>query len=61
MRGGLGGPSLAAVPGGGGADAAAAASGLDTGPILSSVASGGVGGGVLMRIVGTLKTAMTKA
>ncbi len=44
----------------GGADAAAAAGGLDFGSIISSVASGGVGGGVLMAIVGVLKGMMAK-
>jgi uncharacterized membrane protein YeaQ/YmgE (transglycosylase-associated protein family) len=41
--------------------AAAAAGGLDIGSIISSIASGGVGGGVLMAIVGVLKGMMSKA
>lgn len=57
LGGGLGSQILASL---GSADAAAAAGGLDIGSILSSVASGGVGGGVLMAIVGIIKSAMAK-
>jgi hypothetical protein len=48
---------------GGAVDAAggAAAAGLDIGSIIQSVASGGVGGGVLMAIVGIVKSMMAKA
>lgn len=54
LGGGLGSQILASL---GSADAAA---GLDIGSIISSVASGGVGGGVLMAIVGIIKSAMAK-
>ena len=37
-----------------------AAGGLDIGSIISSIASGGVGGGVLLAIVGALKGMMAK-
>jgi hypothetical protein len=45
---------------GGAGEATAAASGLDIGSIISSVAGGGVGGGVLLVIVGLVKKAMGK-
>jgi uncharacterized membrane protein YeaQ/YmgE (transglycosylase-associated protein family) len=54
IGGGLGQQILGSL---GGADAAA---GMDIGSIISSVASGGVGGGVLMAIVGVLKSMMAK-
>ncbi|HQY43515.1 MAG TPA: hypothetical protein PK450_04985 [Paracoccaceae bacterium] len=57
LGGGLGSQILASL---GSADAAAAAGGLDIGSIISSVASGGVGGGVLMAVVGIIKSAMAK-
>ena len=57
LGGGLGGQLLAMLTHSGGA---AASGGLDIGSILASVASGGVGGGVLMAIIGAVKTAMTK-
>lgn len=56
LGGGLGSQILAAL-GAGGAEAAA---GTDMGSIISSIASGGVGGGVLMAIVGIIKSAMAK-
>jgi hypothetical protein len=56
IGGGLGQQIIAAM----GAADAAAAGGLDIGSIISSVASGGVGGGVLMAIVGIIKSAMAK-
>lgn len=56
IGGGLGSQIIAAM-GAGGADAAA---GMDIGSIISSVASGGVGGGVVMAIVGVLKKMMAK-
>ncbi|MFZ1726616.1 MAG: hypothetical protein WBO29_03605 [Albidovulum sp.] len=56
VGGGLGSQIIAAM-GAGGADAAA---GMDIGSIISSVASGGVGGGVVMAIVGVLKKMMAK-
>jgi hypothetical protein len=43
-----------------GGAAGAAASGLDIGSILSSVAGGGVGGGLLMVIVGLIRQMMAK-
>ncbi|MFT4760945.1 MAG: putative membrane protein YeaQ/YmgE (transglycosylase-associated protein family) [Paraglaciecola sp.] len=39
---------------------AAASNGMDIGSIVSSVAGGGVGGGVLLAIVGMIKKAMAK-
>ena len=56
LGGGLGNQILGALMGSG----AAAAGGLDAGAIISSIASGGVGGGVLMAIVGIIKQAMAK-
>ena len=57
LGGGLGSTLIGML---GGGDVAAAASGMDIGSIISSVASGGVGGGVLMAIVGVLKGMMAK-
>lgn len=57
LGGGIGSQIIAAMGGGG---AAAAAGGMDVGSIISSLASGGVGGGVLMAIVGMIKSAMAK-
>jgi hypothetical protein len=34
---------------------------MDIGSIISSVASGGVGGGVLMAIIGVIRNAMAKS
>ncbi|PCJ97746.1 MAG: hypothetical protein COA50_04155 [Flavobacteriaceae bacterium] len=45
---------------GGGSEVAEAASGMDISSILGSVASGGVGGGLLMAIVGVIKKAIAK-
>jgi len=59
LGGGLGGQLLGMI-GLGGAEAAAASSGLDLTSILGSVAGGGVGGGVVMAIVGMIKKAMNK-
>lgn len=58
LGGGLGGQLLGMLGAGGGA---AAAGGLDLGSILSSVASGGVGGSVLMIIIGLIRSAMSKS
>ena len=41
-------------------DAAAAASNLDIGAIIQSVAGGGVGGGIVVAIVGAIKKALAK-
>lgn len=57
LGGGLGGQVLGMLGMGGGADAA---SGLDIGSIISSIAGGGIGGGILMAIVGYIKGMMKK-
>lgn len=61
LGGGLGGQLLGMLGAGGGDAATATASGLDIGSIISSVASGGVGGGVLMAIVGVIRGQMNKS
>lgn len=43
---------------GGGAEAAGSGGGLDIGSIIGQIASGGVGGGILMVIIGLIKQAM---
>jgi hypothetical protein len=53
VGGGLGGQLLGMMGAGG-------AEGMDIGGIIQSVASGGVGGGVLMAIIGIVKKAMAK-
>lgn len=63
--GGVGGSQLIGMLMGGGTAAAAsaattAAGGMDIGTILTHIASGGVGGGVLMAIVGVVKGMMAK-
>ena len=58
LGGGLGGKLLGML--GAGAATATAGGGLDIASILSSVAGGGVGGGVLMAVVGLLKNMMAK-
>ena len=63
LGGGLGGQILSMLGVGGAAAAAAGAAGdggasLDLMSILQNVASGGVGGGVLMAIIGMIKKAM---
>ena len=59
VGGGLGGQILSTVLGGGGVEGAvptdASAGGMDLAGILGNVASGGVGGGVLLAIVGAIK------
>lgn len=60
IGGGLGQQIIAAM-GSGAVAADAAAGGLDIGSIISSVASGGVGGGVVMAIVGVIKSMMAKS
>ena len=59
LGGGLGGTVLGML-GLGGAEAAAASSGLDISSILGSVAGGGVGGGIVMAVIGMIKKAMAK-
>ena len=62
--GGVGGSQLWGMLMGGGtaaaATAATATSGVDIGSILTQVATGGVGGGVLLAIVGVIKGMMAK-
>ena len=60
LGGGIGGQIIGMLTGGG-ADAAAAAGGTDIAAIIRSIASGGVGGGVLLAIVGMLKGMMAKS
>ena len=55
LGGGIGGILLQAL----GLDAGGG--GLDVGSLLGNIASGGVGGGILMVIIGFLKNAMVKA
>ena len=43
-----------------GAEGVAGAGGLDIGTIISQLASGGVGGGVLLAIVGLIKSMISK-
>lgn len=57
--GGLGGTILSML-GAGGVAEAAGAGGLDIGAIIGQVASGGVGGGVLLAIVGVVRNMMAK-
>ena len=49
---------IGALLGGGTGASAAGPGGLDIGSIIGQIASGGVGGGVLMVIVGLIKQAM---
>jgi uncharacterized membrane protein YeaQ/YmgE (transglycosylase-associated protein family) len=59
IGGGVGAQIIGALVGGGtGADLAGAGGGLDIGSIIDQVASGGVGGCILMVIVGLIKHAM---
>ena len=55
----MGAQIIGALVGGGGEGAAVAgAGGSDIGSIIGQIASGGVGGGILMVIVGLIKQAM---
>jgi uncharacterized membrane protein YeaQ/YmgE (transglycosylase-associated protein family) len=58
LGGGLGGQLLGMLGLGGGGQAGG---GLDLASIVSSVAGGGVGGGVLMAIVGVIRNMMRKS
>ena len=66
VLGGVGGSQLLGMLTGGGAAAAASAAstatagGMDISAILTQVASGGAGGGVLMAIIGVVKGMMAK-
>lgn len=56
--GGIGGTVLSML--GVGAATAAGDGGMDIGSMISSVASGGVGGGIVMAVIGMIKKAMAK-
>jgi len=60
LGGGLGGQILAMLGVGGAAAAAGTAGGLDLASIVSNIAGGGVGGGMLMAIVGLIRQMMVK-
>ena len=58
IGGGVGAQIIGGLVGGGTGTDLAGAGGLDIGAIVGQIASGGVGGGVLMVIVGLIKQAM---
>jgi hypothetical protein len=58
IGGGVGAQIIGALVGGGTGTDLGGAGGLDIGSIIGQVASGGVGGGILMVIVGLIKQAM---
>jgi hypothetical protein len=58
IGGGVGGQLVHMLLAGGMGNAAAATGGMDIGSIISNVAGGGVGGGILMIIVGLIKSKM---
>ena len=58
IGGGVGAQIIGALLGGGAGATAAGTGGLDIGSIIGQIASGGVGGGILMVIVGLIKQAM---
>ncbi len=60
LGGGLGGKLLSMVGLGAVAATGAGDGGVDVMSIISSLVSGGVGGGVLMTIIGLIKNAMNK-
>ncbi|PCI58106.1 MAG: hypothetical protein COB34_05640 [Methylophilaceae bacterium] len=60
ILGGAAGGQLLGMLGMGGA-AAAGAGGIDIATIVSQVAGGGIGGGVLLALVGLVKNAMAKS
>lgn len=59
VGGGLGGQILGSILSGG-APAVAAAGGLDPMAILTQVVSGGTGGGILMVVIGLIRSMMAK-
>ena len=58
VGGGVGAQIIGALVGGGADATGAAAGGLDIGSIIGQIASGGVGGGILMVIIGLIKQVM---
>jgi len=58
IGGGAGAQIIGALVGGGTGADFAGTGGLDIGSIIGQIASGGVGGGILMVIVGLIKQAM---
>ena len=58
IGGGVGAQIIGALLGGGVEGAGTVAGSLDIGSIIGQIASGGVGGGILMVIVGLIKQAM---
>ena len=58
IGGGVGAQIIGALVGGGAGTGMAGAGGLDVGSIIGQIASGGVGGGILMVIVGLIKKPM---
>jgi hypothetical protein len=58
IGGGVGAQIVGALVGGGTGTDLGGAGGLDIGSIIGQVASGGVGGGILMVIIGLIKQAM---
>jgi hypothetical protein len=58
IGGGVGAQIIGALVGGGTGTDLAGAGGLDLGSIIGQIASGGVGGGILMVIVGLIKQAI---
>jgi len=58
VGGGVGAQIIGALVGGGETNAIVGPGGFDIGTLIAQVASGGVGGGVLMVIIGLIKQAM---
>jgi hypothetical protein len=58
IGGGVGAQIIGALLGGGAGAAAVGTGDLDIGSIISQIASGGIGGGILMVVVGLIKQAM---